>query len=91
MWALNRIRIKKCAQANPESNKNSGTYQQHNTTTASNRKKACIVVPFTKGLGKTFKKVCSKHGIQEFFRGRKNIKPSLQLHRSKITSLQRVG
>ena len=36
-----------------------------------------MVVPYTKGLSESFKRICGKHGIQTYFRGTTTIKQTL--------------
>ena len=67
-WALNRIRIKSRSQIQKKSSntkKNTGT---------NNIQKPHIVVPYHRGLSESFKKVCSNHGMQVYFKGGTTIK-----------------
>ena len=67
-WALNTIKIntRNPAQNKDRSNKtNSGT---------NNNQNPYIVVPYYKGLSESLKKVCSKHGVQVYFKGGTTIK-----------------
>ena len=50
IWALNRIKIKNSSNPNPENNNNHSTNQHNSTTTIPNKKKACIIVLYIKGL-----------------------------------------
>ena len=43
-------------------------------TTAEAKTKGHIVIPYTQGLCKSIKKICSKYGIQTHFRGNRTIK-----------------
>ena len=67
-WALNRIKMKT---RNPAHNKN-----RSNKTNSgrNNNQNAYIIVPYYKGLSESLKKVCSKHGVQVYFKGGTTIK-----------------
>ena len=72
MWALNGIKIKNSVQSNLDNSKTNCTNQWFNTSTASNKKKTYIRVPYTKDLSESFKCVCGKHGIQVILQRRKH-------------------
>ena len=67
-WALNRIRIKSRSQTQKKSSNN-----KKNTGT-DNIQKPHIVVPYHGWLSESFKKVCSNHGVQVYFKGGTTIK-----------------
>ena len=63
-WAHNIIKLKNKA---PAQNKiNRGTNTPGSNTT--NKQRPDMVVPYTKGLRVSLEKVCSKHGVQVYFR-----------------------
>ena len=66
-WGLNRIKIKT---KNPAKNNN-----RSNTTDSgrNNNQNQYMIVPYCKGLTESLKKVCSKHGVQVYFKGGKQI------------------
>ena len=60
---------------------NSKTDRTANTTTTTTKnKRGHVVVPYTKGLSESFKNICSKYGIQAYFKGNITIKQTL-IHR----------
>ena len=67
-WALNRIKIKT---RNPAQNKN-----RSNKTNSgrNNNQNPYIIVSYHKELSESLKKVCSKHGLQVYFKGGTTIK-----------------
>ena len=67
-WALNRIKIKT---RNPAQNKDRSNKTNSNTN---NNQYPYIVVPYERGLSESLKKVCSKHGVQVYFKGGTTIK-----------------
>ena len=67
-WALNRIKIKSRSQ-NQKKNSNN----QRNTGNDIIQKPH-IVVPYHRGLSESFRKVCSNHGVQVYFKGGTTIK-----------------
>ena len=50
-----------------------------------------MVVPYTKGLGKSLKKVCSKHGVQVYFRGGQTTRGLLVAPKDKDLTLKKSG
>ena len=74
-WALNRIKIKT---KNPAKNNN-----RSNTPNSgrSNNQNPYMIVPYYKGLSESLKKVCSKHGVQVYFKGGTTIKNLLMAPR----------
>ena len=57
---------------------NSNTDNTANTTAATTKSKiGHVVVPYTKGLSKSFKNICGKYGIQVYFKGNITIKQTL--------------
>ena len=84
VWALNRIKFKtrNPAQNNDKSIKiNSGT---------NNNQNPYIVVPYYRGLSESLKKVCSKHGVQVYFKGGTTIKKLLMASKDK-NPIQKSG
>ena len=49
-----------------------------------------MVVPYTKGLSKSLKKVCNKHGVQAYFRGN-TIRSLLVAPKDKDAILKKSG
>ena len=68
VWALNRVMIKTKGSANEKRRDTTRTGQSNNN------QKPYMVVPCYKGLSESLKKVCSKHGVQVYFKGGNNIK-----------------
>ena len=66
-WALNRVKIKTKSPAKKE---------RRDTTSSgnNNNQKPYRVVPYYKGLRESLKKVCTKHGVQVYFKGGNTIK-----------------
>ena len=58
VWVLNRVKLK--TKAPSQNNNKRGTNNSGNNT--KNNQNPYIVVPFTRGLSESLKKVCSKHG-----------------------------
>ena len=67
-WALNWIKIKT---KNPAKNNN-----WSNTTNSgrNNNQNPYMIIPYYKGMSESLKKVCSKHGVQVYFKGGTTIK-----------------
>ena len=53
--------------------------------------KGHIVIPFTQGLGKSIKKICSRYGIQTYFKGNNTIKNLLVSPKDKDPWLAKMG
>ena len=68
-WALNRIKIKS---RNPAWKKKSSNSKKNTRT--DNIQKPYTVVPYHRGLSESFKKLCSSHGVQVYFKGGTTIK-----------------
>ena len=84
-WALNRVKIKsKCS----DNKKRRDTTQtgQNNTN-----KKRYMVVPCYRGLSESLKKVCSRHGVQVYFKGGKTIKNLLMAPKDKDPVMKKSG
>ena len=67
-WALNRMKIKT---RNPNQNKEKNNRTRSGTN---NKQNPYIAVPYYRGLNDSTKKVCSKHGVQVYFKGGTTIK-----------------
>ena len=67
-WALNRVKIKSKGSANKK--RRDTTETDHNN----NNQKPYMVVPYYRGLSESLKKVCSRHGVQVYFKGGNTIK-----------------
>ena len=48
-----------------------------------------MVVPYTKGLSESLKKVCKKHGVQVYFKGVKTIRSALVAPKDKDPILKK--
>ena len=77
VWALNRIKIKR---RNPAQNKDKSNKTKSGTN---NNQNPYIVVPYYRGLSESPKKVCSKHGVQVYFKGGTTIKNLLMTPKDK--------
>ena len=86
-WALNKIKLKIKAQV--QNNNKRGINNSASNTTKSQR--LCMVVPYTKGLSESLKKVCNKHGVQVYFRGSKTIRSLLVVPKNKDPILKKSG
>ena len=84
-WALNRIKIKS---RNPTQMKSSSS--KTNTGTY-NIQKPHIVVEYHRGLNESFKKVCSSHGVQVYFKGGTTIKILLMAPKDQDPIQKRSG
>ena len=47
-------------------------------------RKTVIVIPYAQGLGQSIKKICTKYGVQTYFKGNKTIKEILVKKQTKI-------
>ena len=66
-----RWAIKKILQKQLHSQEKTNRKKQHPSV----QKKIChMVVPYSKGIGESFKNICKKYGIQVYFKGGKTIK-----------------
>ena len=83
-WALNRMKIKSRCQTKKNSNnpKNTGT---------DIIQKPHIVVPYHRGFSESFKKVCSNHGVQVYFKGGTTIKNLLMAPKDQDPMQKRSG
>ena len=68
-WALNRVKIKSKGSTNKT--RRDATKTGHNSI---NNQKPYMVVPYYRGLSENLKKVCSRHGVQFYFKGGNTIK-----------------
>ena len=84
-WALNRIKIKT---RNPAQNKD-----RSNKTDSgiNNNQNPYIVVPYYRGLSESLKKVCSKHGVQVYFKGGTTIKNLLMAPKDQYPIQKKSG
>ena len=84
-WALNRVRIKQRSSAKRRSN---------TTKTGQNKpnqQKPYMVVPYYRGLSESLKKICSRHGMQVYFKGGSTIKNLLMAPKDKDPIMKKVG
>ena len=84
-WALNRIKIKS---RNPTKMKNNNNQNKPGTDTT---QKPHIIVPHHRGLSESFKKVCSNHGVQVYFKGGTTIKNLLMAPKDQDPMKKRSG
>ena len=84
-WVLNRMRIKSRSQTKKKNCNN-----QKNTTTDIIQKPH-IVAPYHRGLSDSFKKVCSNHGVQVYFKGGSTIKNLLMAPKDQYPMQKRSG
>ena len=84
-WALNRVKIKSKCSANKK--KKNTTQTGHNNT----NQKLYMVVPYYRGLSKSLKKVCSRHGVQVYFKGGNTIKNLLMAPKDKHPIMKKSG
>ena len=85
-WTLNRVKIK--TQAPSKNNNRRGTNNSGNTTTTN--KNSYMLVSYSKGLSKSIKKACSKHGVQLYFKGGMTIKNLLMVPKDKDPIFKRI-
>ena len=76
-WALNRVKIKQRSSAKKRSN---ATQTGHDNP---NQQKPYMVIPYYRGLSESLKKICSRHGVQVYFKGGNTIKNLLMAPKDK--------
>ena len=84
-WALNRVRIKQRSLAKRRSN--TTKTGQNNP----NQQKPYMVVPNYRGLSKSLKKICSRHGVQVYFKRGSTIKNFLMAPKYKDPIMNKSG
>ena len=84
-WVLNRVNIK---QKNKDTI-NQGTNKNKNNT--GNTNKPYIVVQYVQGMIESCKNICSKHGIEIYFKGVNTFKEVLLHPKDRDTILQKSG
>ena len=85
VWALDKVKIKSKGSANKK--RRDTTQTGHNKS----NQKPYIVVPYYRGLSKSLKKVCSRHGVQVYFKGGNIIKNLLVTPRDKDPIMKKRG
>ena len=71
---------------------NNNTANTGNTSsTALKTKAGYVVVPYTKELSESFKKICGKYGIQTYFKGNTTIKQTLMKPKDQDPKYNRSG
>ena len=70
-WALERMESKNFKQNNTSNNSSANT---NNSKNISNKSIGYIVIPDMPGLGKSFKNIYGKYGIQKYFNGSRMLK-----------------
>ena len=83
-WAFDRVEKRLTKPTSEVNNKTGGqgTAGIHPTTNEV-KTKGHIVIPYTQGLGKSIKKICSRYGIQTHFKGNSTIKNQLVFPKDK--------
>ena len=84
-WALNRIKMKI---RNTTIKRNNNNQNKSGTDTT---QKPYIIVPYQRGLSKSFKKICSNHGVQVYFKGGTTIKNLLMAPKDQDPIKSRSG
>ena len=84
-WDLNRVRIKQRSSAKRRSN--TTKTGQNNP----NQQKPYMVVPYYRGLSKSLKKICSRQGVQVYFKGGSTIKNLPMAPKDKDPIMKKVG
>ena len=82
-WALNR--------ADFTNKNNNRTNKNKNSKNSNIKNKPYIVVPYMKGLSESCKNICTKHGIEMFFKGANTIKELLVHPKDKDNILKKSG
>ena len=86
-WALDRVKIKI-----PVPTKNNNRRVTNNSgKNAKNNQNPYMVVSYSKGLGESIQKACSKHGVQVSFKGGMTIKNLLMAPKDKDPILEKSG
>ena len=77
-WALDKVerRLNKPSSETSDGANNQGTTSAQPTTKEA-KTKGHIVIPFTQGLCESIKKICSRYGIQTYFKGSNTIRNAL--------------
>ena len=70
---------------------NSCRHWTNNHNNNANIHNICIVVPYNKGLSKSFKKICDKFVSHAHFRGGNTISSLIVSHKDKNTIIQKSG
>ena len=83
-WALNRVEIK---QGSSSKRSNTAKTGQNNP----NQQKPYMVIPYYRGLSKSLKKMCSRHGVQVYFKGGNTIKNLLMAPKDKDPIMKKSG
>ena len=81
-WALNRVMIKSKGSVNKKRRDTTKTGQNNNI------QKPYMVVPYYRGLSESLKKVCSRHGVQVYFKGGNTIKNLLVVPKRPRSNLE---
>ena len=84
-WALNRVKIKQ---------RNSATRRSNTTRTGQNnpnQQKPYMVIPYYRTLSESLKKVCSRHGVQVYFKRGNTFKNLLMTPKDKDPIMKKSG
>ena len=92
MWALDKVEktlTQSASEVNDGANSQGTTGAQPTTSEVKN--KGHIVIPYTKGLCKSIKKICGRYGIQTHFKGNSTIKNLLVSPKDKDPMVNKSG
>ena len=84
-WALNKVKIKSKCSANKKRRDTTKTGQDNRN------QKPYMVVPYYRGMSENLKKVCSRHGVQVYFKGGNTIKNLLVAPKDKDPIMKKSG
>ena len=94
-WALNRLQLQFQQKHNLNNNNSQGEEQTNNNNQETNHrqqnKNIFMVVPYIKGIGEKFKKICNKQGIHLHFKGTNTVKQLLMVPKDKDPKLTKSG
>ena len=88
-WALNRIKIKSRNLTKKKNNNNQN--KNKNKSGTDTIQKPHIIVPYHRWFSESFKKVCSNHGVQVYFKGGTTIKNLLMAPKDQDPMKKRSG
>ena len=94
-WALNRLQLQFQQKYNLNNTNTKGEEQTNNNNQDTNNrqqnKNLYMVVPYIKGIGEKFKKICNKQGIQVHFKGTNTAKQLLMAPKDKDPKVIKSG
>ena len=91
-WALEKVerRLNKPSSETSDGANNQGTTSAQPTTKEA-KAKGHIVIPYTQGLCESIKKICSRYGIQTYFKGSNTIRNLLVFPKDKDPMVNQSG